>query len=196
MRDGLERILRGRTGALVVLGDNDVSTRSATGGFALDVPFTPTALRELAKMDGAIVLDQRPARIVQAGVHLMPDPSIHTDETGTRHRTADRVARQSGLPVISVSSSMETISLFVGDSRYVLEHSGQILSRAEPGAATLERYRCRLDEVVQHAVLAGGPGRRDGPRRGPRRPAAGDGRAGLRRRSRATSSSSAPTAAC
>ena len=148
MRDGLERILRGRTGALVVLGDNEVIAEISTGGFALDVAFTPTALRELAKMDGAIVLSEDRERIVQAGVHLMPDRSIETSETGTRHRTAERVARQAGVPVVSVSSSMATISLFLGDQRHLVEHSASILSRAEQALQTLERYRGRLTQVI------------------------------------------------
>ena len=147
LRDGLERILRGRTGALLVLGSDKVVDAMSTGGFRLDVPFTPTALRELAKMDGAIVLDRDAARILHAAVHLMPDPSIHSEETGTRHRTADRVARQTGFPVISVSQSMQIIAVYVGGIRYVIEDSGQILSRANQALATLERYKLRLDEV-------------------------------------------------
>lgn len=148
LRDGLERILRGRTGALVVLGQNDVIRQVSTGGFAMDVAFTPTALRELAKMDGAIVLSTGQERIVRAGVHLMPDRTIDTLETGTRHRTADRVARQSGLPVVSVSASMSTISLYLDDRRYLLERSEQILSRADQALQTLERYRGRLRQVT------------------------------------------------
>ena len=148
MRDGLERILRGRTGALIVLGDNAVIAEVSTGGFALDVTFTATALRELAKMDGAIVLSDDRERIVRAGVHLMPDRTIETSETGTRHRTAERVARQSGLPVVSVSSSMATISLFLAEQRHQVETSDQILSRAEQALQTLERYRGRLSQVI------------------------------------------------
>ena len=147
LRDGLERILRGRTGALLVLGSDKVVDSISTGGFSLDVPFTSTGLRELAKMDGAIILDKEALRILHAAVHLMPDPSIHSDETGTRHRTADRVARQTGFPVISVSQSMQIIAVYVGATRYVLEDSGQILSRANQALATLERYKLRLDEV-------------------------------------------------
>jgi diadenylate cyclase len=147
LREGLERILRGRTGALLVLGQDRVVESISTGGFELDVPFTPTGLRELAKMDGAIILDRDATRIVRAGVHLMPDPSIPTEEAGTRHRTADRVARQTNLPVISVSQSMLIIAIYVGDSRYTLEDSGQILARANQALATLERYKLRLDEV-------------------------------------------------
>jgi hypothetical protein len=147
LREGLERILRGRTGALLVLGQDKVVESISTGGFELDVPFTPTGLRELAKMDGAIILDRDATKLMRAGVHLMPDPSIPTDEAGTRHRTADRVARQTNLPVISVSQSMLIIAIYVGDSRYTLEDSGQILSRANQALATLERYKLRLDEV-------------------------------------------------
>jgi diadenylate cyclase len=147
LRDGLERILRGRTGALLVLGSDKVVDSISTGGFFLDVPFTATGLRELAKMDGALVLDKDASRILHAAVHLMPDPAIHSEETGTRHRTADRVARQSGFPVISVSQSMQIIAVYVGEIRYVLEDSGQILSRANQALATLERYKLRLDEV-------------------------------------------------
>ncbi len=147
LREGLERILRGRTGALLVLGQDRVVESISTGGFGLDVPFTATGMRELAKMDGAIILDRDATRILRAAVHLMPDPSIHTDEAGTRHRTADRVARQTGLPVISVSQSMLIIAVYVGGTRYVLEDTGAILSRANQALATLERYKMRLDEV-------------------------------------------------
>ncbi|MBE7325520.1 DNA integrity scanning protein DisA [Nocardioides sp. Y6] len=147
LRDGLERILRGRTGALIVLGHDKLVDSICTGGFTLDVPFTATGLRELAKMDGGIILDKDVSRIHRAAVHLMPDHTIHSDETGTRHRTADRVARQTGFPVISVSQSMQIIAVYVGETRHVLEDSGQILSRANQALATLERYKLRLDEV-------------------------------------------------
>ncbi|MBM9461062.1 DNA integrity scanning protein DisA [Nocardioides sp. zg-536] len=147
LRDGLERILRGRTGALIVLGQDKLVETLCTGGFELDVPFTATGLRELAKMDGAIIVDNGVTRIIRAAVHLMPDHSIPSEETGTRHRTAERVAKQTGFPVISVSQSMQIIAAYVGHTRHVLEDSGQILSRANQALATLERYKLRLDEV-------------------------------------------------
>ena len=147
LRDGLERILRGRTGALIVLGLDKTVESISTGGFTLDVPFTATGLRELAKMDGAIVVDKDVTRIHRAAVHLMPDHTIPSEETGTRHRTAERVAKQTGHPVISVSQSMQIIAAYVGDIRHVLEDSGKILSRANQALATLERYKMRLDEV-------------------------------------------------
>ncbi len=98
-------------------------------------------------MDGAIVLDRDISRIHRANVHLMPDHTIPSEETGTRHRTADRVAKQTGAPVISVSQSMQIIAIYVGEIRYVLEDSGRILARANQALATLERYKVRLDEV-------------------------------------------------
>ena len=131
-----------------MLGHDRLIESISTGGFELDVPFSATGLRELAKMDGAIILDREITRIHRAAVHLMPDHTIHSDETGTRHRTADRVARQTGFPVISVSQSMQIIAAYVGEIRHVLEDSGQILSRANQALATLERYKLRLDEVA------------------------------------------------
>jgi diadenylate cyclase len=147
LRDGLERILRGNTGALIVLGYDRTVESLCSGGFPLDVEFSATRLRELAKMDGAIVLDNGCSRIVRANTHLVPDPTIPTEESGTRHRTAERVAKQTGLPVISVSHSMRIIALYVEGRRYVLDDSAAILSRANQALATLERYKLRLDEV-------------------------------------------------
>ena len=148
LRDGLERILRGRTGALIVLGYDRVVESLCTGGFALDVELSATRLRELAKMDGAVIVSYDGTRIVRAGVHLMPDPTIPTEESGTRHRTAERVALQTGFPVISVSQSMHIISVYVAGRRYTLEHPTTILARANQALATLERYKLRLDEVA------------------------------------------------
>jgi diadenylate cyclase len=148
LREGLERILRGNTGALIVLGFDKVMETICTGGFTLDVEFSATRLRELAKMDGAVVLSSDGQRIVRAAAHLMPDSAIHTEESGTRHRTAQRVSTQTGFPVISVSQSMRIIGLYVEGRRYVLEDSAAILSRANQAIATLERYKMRLDEVA------------------------------------------------
>ncbi|HEX2705380.1 MAG TPA: DNA integrity scanning diadenylate cyclase DisA, partial [Candidatus Lustribacter sp.] len=148
LRDGLERILRGRTGALIVLGHDKTVESICTGGFPLDVEFSATRLRELAKMDGAIVLDKDCTRILRAATQLVPDPTIETSEAGTRHRTAERVAIQTGLPVVSVSQSMRIVALYVGGRRRVVEDSAAILSRANQALQTLERYKSRLDEVT------------------------------------------------
>lgn len=148
LRSGLERILRGRTGALVVLGRNKVLDPICTGGFELDTPFTATALRELCKMDGAVIVSADLTRILAAGVHLMPDARIETEETGTRHRTADRVARQTQLPVLTVSSSMSTITLFLSEEHHLIEGPETILSHANQTLQTFERYMMRLAEVT------------------------------------------------
>jgi diadenylate cyclase len=147
LREGLERILRGNTGGLIVLGTNDVLEQISGGGFRMDVEFSSTGLRELAKMDGAVILDRHATRILRAAVQLLPDGAIPTAETGTRHRTAERVAIQTGFPVISVSKSMQTIALYYQGERKVLENSTVILGKANQALATLERYRQRLDEV-------------------------------------------------
>ncbi|MDT0446919.1 MULTISPECIES: DNA integrity scanning diadenylate cyclase DisA [unclassified Streptomyces] len=148
LRDGLERILRGNTGGLIVLGVDRTVESLCTGGFVLDVEFTATRLRELCKLDGAVIVDRDISRIVRAGVQLVPDPSIPTEETGTRHRTAQRVSIQTGFPVVSVSQSMRLVALYLDGQRRVLEDSGAILSRANQALATLERYKLRLDEVT------------------------------------------------
>ncbi|MDR0945268.1 MAG: DNA integrity scanning diadenylate cyclase DisA [Bifidobacteriaceae bacterium] len=147
LRDALDRVIRGRTGALFVLGYDDQVAAMCSGGFELDVEFSAPKLRELAKMDGAVVLDWEHQRIVRAGVQLLPDATIETQESGTRHRTADRVAKQSGFPVISVSQSMQIVALYVGGLRHVLQDTEELGSRAKQAVATLERYRQRLDEV-------------------------------------------------
>ncbi|MEV0338029.1 DNA integrity scanning diadenylate cyclase DisA [Nocardia sp. NPDC050713] len=149
LRDGLERIQRGRTGGLVVLGyDADVE-RICDGGFELDVEFAPTRLRELSKMDGAVVLSTDGARILRANVHLVPDPNLPSAESGTRHRAAERTAAQTGYPVIAVSKSMRTMTLYIDEVRHLVEPSATILARANQALGTLERYKARLDQVCE-----------------------------------------------
>lgn len=148
LRDGLERILRGRTGALLVIGNDRLVESLSSGGFPLDIEFSAQRLRELSKMDGAVVLDRDGSRIVRANTQLVPDPAIETSESGTRHRTAQRIAIQTGYPVVSVSQSMRIIQLYVGHRRHVVEDSAAILSKANQALQTLERYKARLDEVT------------------------------------------------
>lgn len=153
LREGLERILRGRTGGLIVLGHDEQVERLCDGGFELDVEFAPTRLRELSKMDGAVVLSTDGKRIVRANVQLVPDPSIPTVESGTRHRAAERTAIETGYPVVSVSQSMSIVSVYVGGQRHVLAGSPTILSRANQAVATLERYKARLDAVTRQLSI-------------------------------------------
>jgi diadenylate cyclase len=148
LREGLERILRGETGGLIVLGENPVVQSVLSGGFRIDVAFTAQRLSELAKLDGAIVVDERVERILWANVHLMPDGTIPTEETGTRHRTAERVATQTKVPVVAVSQSMHIVTLYLDGARRVLDDSGSVLSRANQAMQTLERYRFRFDQVA------------------------------------------------
>jgi diadenylate cyclase len=147
LREGLERVLRAETGALVVLGAPPRVQALFSGGFRIGVPFTAQRLSELAKMDGAIILDEAAKTILWANVHLMPDPAIPTAETGTRHRTAERVARQTQVPVVTVSESMHILTLYMGELRHVFENVANVLSRGNQAVATLEHYRARFDEV-------------------------------------------------
>ena len=149
LRDGLDRIVRGHTGALVILGMNSELQAISTGGFAIDVEFTATGLRELAKMDGAIVLSDDHRRILAAAVHLTPSADWETSETGTRHRTAERVAKQTGLRVVTVSASMGTISLFDADGRHVVPGPDALINRASQAIAALSVQRERLLESLE-----------------------------------------------
>jgi diadenylate cyclase len=164
LREGLERVLRAETGALVVLGAPPKVQALFSGGFRIDVSFTAQRLSELAKMDGAIILDEPGTTILWANVHLMPDPAIQTAETGTRHRTAERVARQTKVPVVTVSESMHILTLYLGELRHVFENVANVLSRGNQAVQTLEHYRDRFDEVagaLTSAELEGTASQRD-----------------------------------
>lgn len=146
LRDGVQRIIASHRGALVVIGMDDGVESVSSGGFSIGINCTAQRLSELAKMDGGIILSGDGDRILKANVHFVPNPSIPTDETGTRHRTAERVAKQTGHPVISVSESMRVVTLYLGSGKIVLEEVSSLLFRANQALATLERYRARLDE--------------------------------------------------
>lgn len=148
VRAGLDRILHGRTGALIVLGNNPKVQAVSSGGFKIGVECTEQALRELAKLDGAIILSTDLSTIVAAGVHLVPAGDLPTAETGTRHRSADRTAQAAGVPVVTVSASMSTISLFLDGRRHPVETVREVTSRANQTLATLERVTHRLSVVL------------------------------------------------
>lgn len=150
LRQALDNVIAGRTGALIVIGDERGVDSLSNGGFVIDAPFTPQRLFELAKMDGAILLDAEVTRIRRANVHLMPNPALPTSETGMRHRTAERVSRQTDALVISVSQRREVVSLYRGGDRVWLEDIDVVLSKASQALQTLERYRSRLAEVSAH----------------------------------------------
>ncbi len=148
LREGLDRILQANMGALIVVGDGPEVLNICSGGFLLDAAFSPQRLSELAKMDGAIILAADASRIARANVHLVPNPNVPTSETGTRHRTAERVARSISVPVISVSEDMGIIAVYVDDEKHPLQPIPRLLDRANQALRTLERYKTRLDEVT------------------------------------------------
>src|SRR5256714_4658996 len=147
MRQGLNDILRARLGALIVIGEPAELSFMFSGGIRLDQAFSPYLLYELAKMDGAIILNAVATRIVYANVQLMPDPTIPSAETGTRHRTAERVAKQTGALVISISQQRDVVTTYVGDVRYQLEDISDILAKTNQAVTTLETYRTRFEQV-------------------------------------------------
>jgi diadenylate cyclase len=148
LRQGIDDIIRAREGALIVIGEPGELSFMFSGGIRLDQAFTPQLLYELAKMDGAIIVNGAVAKIAHANVQLMPDPTIASNETGTRHRTAERVAKQTKALVISISQQRETVTVFVGDRRYLLDPIAEVLAKTNQALATLETYRQRLDQVV------------------------------------------------
>ena len=149
IRDGLENILKAKTGALLLITDNsDIIKQVVDGGFSINEEYTPARLYELAKMDGAIVLSGDLKKILFANAQLIPGRDIETRETGTRHRTAERVAKQTGELVISISQRRNIITIFKGNYRYVLEDTNAVLNKANQGIQTLERYKKVFDNKL------------------------------------------------
>jgi len=147
LREGIDNILHARTGALVVIGDVDDLAFLFSGGVTLELDYSPALLYELAKMDGAIVLSFNATKICHANVQLTPDPTILTSETGTRHRTAERVSKQTDAIVVAVSERRGVVSLYVDAVKYILQEIPGVLAKANQGLATLDKYRSRLDQV-------------------------------------------------
>jgi len=153
LRDGLENILRAKTGGLIVIGDNEEVMKIVDGGFNINSEYSPAYVYELAKMDGAIVLSSDLKRIIYANTQLVPDHTLTTYETGTRHRTANRVAKQTGNIVIAISQRRNIITIYKGDLKYVLQESSIILARANQAIQTLEKYVNVLDRVINNLNL-------------------------------------------
>ena len=149
IRDGLENILRAKTGALLLITDNnDIIKEVVDGGFYINEEYTSSRLYELAKMDGAIILSGDLKRILFANAQLIPSRQIETMETGTRHRTAERTAKQTGELVISISQRRNIITIFKGNFRYILEDTNAVLNKANQGIQTLERYKKVFDNKL------------------------------------------------
>ena len=148
LRQAVDDVIRSHEGALIVVGDPQELAFLCSGGLKLDAPFRPQLLYELAKMDGAIIVDTQVKRLAWANVQLMPDPTINSDETGTRHRTAERVAKQTTALVISVSQQRETVTVFFGQARYQLDPVADVLAKTNQALGTLDTYRQRLEQVL------------------------------------------------
>lgn len=149
IRDGLENILRAKTGALLLITDNsDTIKEVVDGGFTINEDYTSSKLYELAKMDGAIVLSGDLKKILFANAQLIPSREIETMETGTRHRTAERTAKQTGELVISISQRRNIITIFKGNDRYILEDTNAVLNKANQGVQTLEKYKKVFDNKL------------------------------------------------
>src|SRR5919198_4766389 len=147
VREGMDNIVHARTGGLIVIGDPDELAFLFSGGIKLDIDYTPAILYQLAKMDGAIALNGNATKIACANVQLMPDPTILSSETGTRHRTAERVSKQTDALVVAISERRDVVSLYLGGMKYILQDIPAVLAKANQGLATLDKYRARLDSV-------------------------------------------------
>ena len=150
LREGLDNILRAKTGGLIIIGDNENVMKLVDGGFNINSEYTPAYVYELAKMDGAIVISGDLKKIVCANAQLIPDSTIATFETGTRHRTAQRIARQTGTLVIAISQRRNIITIYKGDLKYILQDSSVILARANQAIQTLEKYVNVLEKVINN----------------------------------------------
>ncbi|RJQ52627.1 MAG: DNA integrity scanning protein DisA [Actinobacteria bacterium] len=147
LRQGLDHIISARTGALIVIGDVEHVLPLCDGGFHIDAPFTPQRLFELAKMDGAIILTENIDKVLLANVHLQPNPSLPTTETGMRHRTAERIAKQTDALVISVSQRRDVVSVYQDSEKWILSDIRVVLDKANQAIQTLQKYKDRLDQV-------------------------------------------------
>ena len=148
LRQGLDNVLKAKTGGLIVLANNEEIMNVVDGGFAINAEYSPSYLYELAKMDGAIVLSGDTKKILFANAQLIPDYSIPTSETGTRHRTAERVARQTNAIVIAISQRRNVITVYRGNEKYVAEEISKIFTKANQAIQTLEKYKYVLNQAV------------------------------------------------
>jgi len=147
LREGIDDIVHARTGGLIVVGDPEELGFLLSGGIKLDVDYTPQLLYQVAKMDGAIILNANATKIAWANVQLTPDPTISSLETGTRHRTAERVSKQVDALVVAISERRDVVSLYVDGAKYILADIPNVLAKANQALATLDKYRSRLDQV-------------------------------------------------
>lgn len=149
VREAIWAILQSRTGGIICVGDPKRLSELSEGGVQLDAPCTPQLLYELSKMDGAIILNATASRVLFANRFLKPDDSIPSDETGSRHRAAERFARQAKCIVITLSERRGSVTLYVHDIRHVLESIPTLINKSTQAIQTLEKYVKTLDQALQ-----------------------------------------------
>lgn len=149
-RLGIENVIQAKTGALIVVGDSPEVMGMTSGGFQIDCEFSPARLYELAKMDGAIITNHDASQIIKVNAQLDPNPNLPSQETGIRHRTAERVALQTGELVVAISQRRQVVTLFQGNSSFRLRDIATILVQANQALQTLEKYRNVLSRDLQH----------------------------------------------
>lgn len=153
MRRALDRIIQQGKGGLIVLGNSPKVANASSGGFKLSgSTFTPARLAELSKMDGGIILDDTWGTILEANVHFIPDGSIATDETGARHRTAERFSAETGKPVVAVSEGRRVATLFYEGQKVELAQPAEVAAHVNQDLQSLDRLRGRLDEAESRLV--------------------------------------------
>ncbi len=149
LRNGVDLIADKKTGALIVIGTSAKLEKISSGGVSLNsCSYTPEMMSELAKMDGAIIVDSSVNNILKANVHLNPSDDIATSQTGTRHRTAERVSVETDLSVVAVSEESSTIKVFNGNNVNELEESSIIFGRVNESLQSVDRTRRRFDDAV------------------------------------------------
>lgn len=149
IREAISLILQSQTGALLCFGAPKRLADLSEGGVQVDIPTTPQLLYELAKMDGAILLDHDGERILAANRFLKPRSNIPTSETGTRHIAAERMAKQAKCVVVTVSERRSSVTLYVGERKHVLDNLPTLLNRASQVLQTLERFIVALNEALE-----------------------------------------------
>ncbi|MBN8867985.1 MAG: DNA integrity scanning diadenylate cyclase DisA [Solirubrobacterales bacterium] len=154
LREGIDNIVHARTGGLIVVGETEDFAFMLSGGIRLDIDYSPAMLYQVAKMDGAILINADGSKITWANVQMMPDPTIHSVETGTRHRTAERISKQVDALVIAISQRRDVVSLYLDGAKYILQDIPAVLAKSNQALATLNKYRTRLNEMASRLTRA------------------------------------------
>jgi len=147
IRTALEDIMRSGMGALIVV-DKEGFSNIVEGGFKVNCKFSPQRLVELAKMDGAIILSEDLKKILYANTLLFPSIQWSTKETGTRHKAAERTAKQLKTVVIAVSERKNKITIYYKDVNYELEKTSEILRRAAETLQILEKQKEIFNDLM------------------------------------------------